>query len=418
MNERVAPERFTMLLLDDEEAVLKAMYRDMRDMGFQVVAFTEPRRALAFLKKLSADGVFDEGLVHRTNVETPGAVRAVDVMISDVRMPEMDGVEFLSEARELFPDSIRYILTGYADAGHAIGAVNRAGAHYYFTKPWSPDEIRAQLARGLELYEARRERAKLARVNVRNLRAFQDDVVRISNDFKEGLVGFAERSLESQRTQVRNLTERVNLVAGQDMYYVLAPIRDAIAEGVARTGDFVGFLDARHRRSLTHLINCLNFLQQIIDPAAAPATETFEYGDVVSAALRERASDLNAKGVQWDTGLAGALGRVHGSREMLTEAWGLLMAVTADVVPPQGRLYIHLVQQLPEVPGRSDASDPGRLGHSELAGLTSASHVIVSIKGDIGVPESEFLSSVGGVGAKMIEETMRFHDGAAVFANR
>jgi len=64
----------------------------------------------------------------------------VALLLADQRMPELDGVGFLQEAREIFPEAKRALLTAYADTNAAISAINEASIHYFFMKPWDPPE--------------------------------------------------------------------------------------------------------------------------------------------------------------------------------------------------------------------------------------------------------------------------------------
>ena len=72
------------------------------------------------------------------------------VIVSDLRMPEMDGIKFLSHVRERFPDSVRIMLTGNADVESAIHAVNEGHLFRFLTKPCPPDQLIATLEAGIE----------------------------------------------------------------------------------------------------------------------------------------------------------------------------------------------------------------------------------------------------------------------------
>ena len=74
----------------------------------------------------------------------------VDLVISDYLMPEMDGITFLSQVRELKPDVPRIILTGYADKENAIKAINQVGLFQYIEKPWENEDLRVIVRNGLE----------------------------------------------------------------------------------------------------------------------------------------------------------------------------------------------------------------------------------------------------------------------------
>ncbi|HEX2328142.1 MAG TPA: FAD-dependent oxidoreductase, partial [Candidatus Angelobacter sp.] len=114
-----------LLTVDDDSDVLRAIERDLRShygAEYRVLASDSPHAALDLLKqlKLRNDGVA--------------------LLLADQRMPKMDGVGFLQEARELFPEAKRALLTAYADTNAAISAINDASINYFFLKPWDPPE--------------------------------------------------------------------------------------------------------------------------------------------------------------------------------------------------------------------------------------------------------------------------------------
>jgi thioredoxin reductase (NADPH) len=112
-----------LLTLDDDPDVLRAIERDLRSQygaAYRVLSSDSPEAALGLLKglKLRNDGVA--------------------LLLVDQRMPGMDGVAFLQEARQIFPDAKRTLLTAYADTNAAISAINQASLDYFFMKPWDP----------------------------------------------------------------------------------------------------------------------------------------------------------------------------------------------------------------------------------------------------------------------------------------
>ncbi len=112
-----------LLSVDDDPDVLRAIERDLRShygADYRVIASDSPEGALDLLK----------GLKVRND--------AVALILADQRMPRLDGVGFLQEARQIFPGAKRALLTAYADTNAAISAINQANLDYFFMKPWDP----------------------------------------------------------------------------------------------------------------------------------------------------------------------------------------------------------------------------------------------------------------------------------------
>ena len=114
-----------LFAVDDDPEVLRAIERDLRGHyadRYRIMRANSAASALSTLKELKA----------RNN--------PVALLLADQRMPQMDGVGFLSQAMDLHPDAKRALLTAYADTTAAIDAINEARIHYYFMKPWDPPE--------------------------------------------------------------------------------------------------------------------------------------------------------------------------------------------------------------------------------------------------------------------------------------
>ena len=110
-----------ILSIDDDPQVLSAVERDLHSYyakDYRVVSLNLGRIALDFLRKIQAE----QG--------------TVALFLVDQRMPQMTGVEFLKEARLLFPAAMRVLLTAYADTEAAVEAINDVRLHYYMLKPW------------------------------------------------------------------------------------------------------------------------------------------------------------------------------------------------------------------------------------------------------------------------------------------
>ena len=116
-----------VLLVDDEERILRSLGLLLR-MQYQVFATSDGYEALDILKR-----------------------EKIHVLISDQRMPIMSGSELLRQARDTAPDTIRILLTGYADADAALASVNEGEIFRYITKPWGPMELRDTIAQAAEI---------------------------------------------------------------------------------------------------------------------------------------------------------------------------------------------------------------------------------------------------------------------------
>lgn len=83
--------------------------------------------------------------------------KPVDVIITDQRMPNMTGVEFLEKIIEKFPDPMRILLTGYADMSAVVDAVNKGKIFHYLAKPWDENELDMTIERAYEVYKKRKD---------------------------------------------------------------------------------------------------------------------------------------------------------------------------------------------------------------------------------------------------------------------
>ena len=121
-----------LLSVDDDTDVLRAIERDLRSQygaEYLVIGSDSPEKALDILKQLKVRN------------------DSVALMLADQRMPRMNGVEFLQEGMQIFPEAKRALLTAYADTNAAITAINEANINYFFMKPWDPptDHLYPQL---------------------------------------------------------------------------------------------------------------------------------------------------------------------------------------------------------------------------------------------------------------------------------
>lgn len=89
------------------------------------------------------------------------AEQPIHIIITDQRMPEMTGVEFLESIIDIYPDPIRILLTGYADIGAVIDAINKGQVYLYVTKPWQEEELKIYIEKAFEVFQLRKENKEL-----------------------------------------------------------------------------------------------------------------------------------------------------------------------------------------------------------------------------------------------------------------
>ncbi len=132
------PKPATILCVDDEPNILSSLRRLFRAKGFQVRIAEGGKAGLALLE-----------------------AEPVDLVISDMRMPEMDGAQFLEHVRARWPDTVRLLLTGYSDITSIIDAINRGEIYRYITKPWDDNDIVLIVRHALERKALEAEKKRL-----------------------------------------------------------------------------------------------------------------------------------------------------------------------------------------------------------------------------------------------------------------
>jgi len=129
----------TLLLLDDEENILRALARVLRRDGYQIHTASRAHDAFEVLAK-----------------------HDVQVIVSDQRMPEMSGTEFLSRVKDLYPDTIRLVLSGYTDLKSVTDAINQGAIYKFLTKPWDDEQLRSNIAQAFQHYNLAKQKDESA----------------------------------------------------------------------------------------------------------------------------------------------------------------------------------------------------------------------------------------------------------------
>ncbi|KID55915.1 chemotaxis protein CheY [Pseudoalteromonas luteoviolacea] len=167
-------EPIVVLCLDDEKSVLNSLGRLLRQNGIKAELFQSGHEALDRVREMD-----------------------FDVIISDMRMPNMDGAEFLTHAKAISPDARRILLTGYSDIQDTINAINSGGIHGYLQKPWNNEQLVREINKAAEL-------TKLKKQND----ALQKQVQAQNEELKE-LNTNLESLVEKRTSQIRQVLKQL-----------------------------------------------------------------------------------------------------------------------------------------------------------------------------------------------------------------
>lgn len=120
----------TLLLVDDEASILTSLRRLLRKDGYEILFGNSGEEGLALLTQYP-----------------------VDVILSDQRMPNMTGVEFLRRVKTAYPDTVRMVLSGYTELQSITDAINEGAIYKFLTKPWDDEQLRANIAEAFRYKE-------------------------------------------------------------------------------------------------------------------------------------------------------------------------------------------------------------------------------------------------------------------------
>ena len=161
----------TLLIVDDEANILAALTRLFRRDGYRLLSASSGQEGLALL-----------------------AEHEVGVILSDQRMPDMSGVDFLRTARERWPDTVRVMLSGYTDLSSVTDSVNKVAIYKFLTKPWDDEVLREIVRKAFHLYDVTRENTRLTSA----LKEANASLTQLNQDLEQ-------RVVDKTREAVRNL---------------------------------------------------------------------------------------------------------------------------------------------------------------------------------------------------------------------
>ena len=185
----------TVLFVDDEVNILKALQRLLRVEDMNVLCASRASEALDLLEK------------HPTQV-----------VVTDQRMPEMAGVDFLAHVRERQPDIVRMMLTGYTEMKVAVDAINRGEIYRLITKPWNDDELRATLRQAFDHADLKAEIKRLNQVTREQNFKLQDMNRNLEGKVRDRTKQLAEKHQQLRTAYVQTIRALSEAVDAKDAY--------------------------------------------------------------------------------------------------------------------------------------------------------------------------------------------------------
>ena len=170
----------TILCVDDEENILNSLKRLLRKENYRLLTAPSGEEGLKVLEK-----------------------NEVHLVISDQRMPQMSGTEFLAVVKERYPNAIRIVLTGYTEVDAITESINRGHVYKFFLKPWKDQSLKLEIKQALEQYELIQANTELHEKVME-----QNEELKTINENLEALVHERTKDLEIQN-QVLELSRAV-----------------------------------------------------------------------------------------------------------------------------------------------------------------------------------------------------------------
>ncbi|KAA0960466.1 HD domain-containing phosphohydrolase [Pseudomonas sp. ANT_H12B] len=188
-----------VLLVDDEESILNSLRRLLRGQPYEVLLASSGAQALEIM-----------------------AQQPIDLVMTDARMPNMDGAALLARIHQLYPTTTRILLTGYADMPTIIKAINEGQIQRYISKPWNDEEMLLTLRQALAHQHSERERQRL------------EQLTREQNDQLKSLNATLEKHVVARTAELQQTADMLDLayeelkhsyVTGTEVFSLLANLR-------------------------------------------------------------------------------------------------------------------------------------------------------------------------------------------------
>lgn len=140
--------------------------KDMFDEKVKILCVDDEQNVLNSLKRLFFDDDFEilTALSGEDGLKVLDGTGTIQIVIADYRMPIMNGVDFLKKVHEKWPKTIRIVLSGYADAGAVISAINEGQIYKFIAKPWNDDELKVNINHAIKTYFLQKTNSELTKI--------------------------------------------------------------------------------------------------------------------------------------------------------------------------------------------------------------------------------------------------------------
>ncbi|MFQ3193273.1 MAG: response regulator RpfG family c-di-GMP phosphodiesterase [Colwellia sp.] len=223
----------TVLCVDDEIIILRTLQRLFHHKSYKIIVANSAKNALEILEKT-----------------------AINIIVSDIRMPEIDGANLLEKVANSYPDTYRIVLSGYADFESTVKAINLGKINRFINKPWHNDDLINAVEEGLEIIRLKQENQNLKRK------------IEKKNTLLNGLNHDLEEKVNLRTKQIRaslTINERDNKAGERMLFNFIAISPNLNADFAKNVGQLAGRLAEKFNidKEALHDIRLSGFLNEI-----------------------------------------------------------------------------------------------------------------------------------------------------------
>lgn len=223
----------TVLCVDDEIIILRTLQRLFHHKSYKIIVANSAKNALEILEKT-----------------------AINIIVSDIRMPEIDGANLLEKVANSYPDTYRIVLSGYADFESTVKAINLGKINRFINKPWHNDDLINAVEEGLEIIRLKQENQNLKRK------------IEKKNTLLNGLNYDLEEKVNLRTKQIRaslTINERDNKAGERMLFNFIAISPNLNADFAKNVGQLAGRLAEKFNidKEALHDIRLSGFLNEI-----------------------------------------------------------------------------------------------------------------------------------------------------------